>query len=81
MDETHHSTSGIEVREQVLDPWELGFLAGVLAAWGVKAPSSGEFRDALKMLMAQRHEPRPTQPPHPGLRLAAAKPRQPPSSS
>ncbi len=80
MDDTHRPASGTEADKQALDPWELGFLDGVLAAWGVESPNQADFRDALKMLMAQR-APRSVQQLHPGLRLATARPRQPPTSS
>ena len=80
MDDSHQSTTGTGVGEQALDPWEQGFLAGVLAAWGVRSAGHGEFRDALKILRAQRQDRRATHPPHPALRLATAKPRQPTGS-
>jgi hypothetical protein len=81
MDKTQQADSGNEVRDQALGPWEVGFLDGVLAAWGARNPSPGELRDALRMLMAHRRQPGAASSRHPGLRLATANPRQPPPNS
>lgn len=41
------------VEETQLTPYETGFIAGVLAAWGIKEPSEAQFRDAMEILVAQ----------------------------
>lgn len=53
---TEPEESGIEVEEQELDDYETGFVAGVLAAWGIKNPTEQQFRDALELLIAQGQE-------------------------
>jgi hypothetical protein len=42
------------VEETELSDFEMGFITGVLAAWGVKGdPTEEQYRDALALLMAQ----------------------------
>jgi hypothetical protein len=69
MNDSHVSTAGIEVQERALDCWELGFLAGVFAAWGIKNADDGEYRDAISLLMAQKQEAQLLKPLRPELRL------------
>jgi hypothetical protein len=56
MTEPENSTPGIEVEEQELDDYEMGFIDGVLAAWGIKEPNEDQFRDAMELLIAQESE-------------------------
>ena len=56
MSEPENATPGIEVGEQQLDDYETGFVAGVLAAWGIKQPTEDQFRDAMELLIAQESE-------------------------
>jgi hypothetical protein len=44
---------GYTVEETQLTPYETGFIAGVLAAWGIKEPTDENFRDAMELLVAQ----------------------------
>jgi hypothetical protein len=41
------------VEETQLTPYETGFIAGVLAAWGIKDPTDAQFGDAMELLVAQ----------------------------
>lgn len=41
------------VEETQLTPYETGFIAGVLAAWGIKEPTEAQFRDAMELLVGQ----------------------------
>jgi hypothetical protein len=42
------------VEEVELSEFETGFIAGVLAAWGVKGqPTENQLRDALALMMAE----------------------------
>jgi hypothetical protein len=68
MNETQQ-TSGIEVEERVLSTWEMGYLAGVFAAWGIRRPDENEYRDAISLLMAQKQESALMKPHRPELRL------------
>jgi hypothetical protein len=75
MNETENLASGIEVQEQALSNYELGFVAGVYAAWGIMNPTELDFQDAMKLLMAQKYEAAsPEQFPR-ALRLVASRPR------
>lgn len=56
MMDTESTTPGIEVHEPALDKYQLGFLTGVFAAWGVKVPNQCEFRDAMELLIAHGEE-------------------------
>jgi hypothetical protein len=41
------------VEETKLTPYETGFIAGVLAAWGINEPTDAHFHDAMELLVAQ----------------------------
>ena len=56
MIKTEYTTAGIEVHEPKLDKYQMGFLTGVFAAWGVRAPTHNEFRDAMELLNAHGDE-------------------------
>ena len=41
------------VEETQLSTYETGFIAGVLAAWGITEPTDAHFHDAMELLVAQ----------------------------
>jgi hypothetical protein len=46
-----------QVEEIELSEFETGFIAGVLAAWGIKGqPTENQLRDALALMMAEAKE-------------------------
>jgi hypothetical protein len=68
MNETQQTT-GIEVEERMLGTWDMGYLAGVFAAWGIRRPDENEYRDAISLLMAQKQEAVLMKPHRPELRV------------
>ena len=45
------------VEETQLTTYETGFIAGVLAAWGINEPTDAHFHDAMELLVAQAKPP------------------------
>ena len=46
------------VEETQLTTYETGFIAGVLAAWGITEPTEAHFHEAMELLVAQDKIPR-----------------------
>jgi hypothetical protein len=69
MNETPLATTGIEVEERALSPWERGYLAGVFAAWGIRREDENEYRDAISLLMAKEQQVPVLKPYRPQLRV------------
>jgi hypothetical protein len=52
MSQINNTTPGIEVREQMLNQAELGFLSGVFEAWANRTMTEADFRGAMELLLA-----------------------------
>lgn len=55
MNQPNNMTPGIEVREQMLNKAELGFLSGIFEAWANRTMTEADFRSAMELLLSQEH--------------------------
>lgn len=55
MSHANNLAPGIEVREQMLNQAELGFLSGVFEAWANRTMTEADFRGAMELLLALEH--------------------------
>lgn len=53
MNQPTNMTPGIEVREQMLNKAELGFLSGIFEAWANRTMTEADFRGAMELLLSQ----------------------------